>query len=238
MTHARLVSGALAGLTFVLAACAPKFTQTVTYSQVDGWANDGDPAQPRATYNSLQGTFTAFDGISKGRSSTPTWERVEGETHAILGANSDGANSASNNKVKSQFKVDRAAQVTFDVEVTVFGLTTTGNGKQRIEAAVTIFDAQGVIVPDAAGRPNKNLVLDISNDPNGNVAVTPGGIAGAGQAGPAVNAGRATMPFTAGDGVRLAAGTYEIQLELIMQATAPDAQSSVLASASATIRKN
>jgi hypothetical protein len=222
-------------------ACTGKFTQTLKSSQLDGWADDGDPAQPRDTYNSQQNKFTAFDGTSKGRSSPAKWDRLEGETHAIPGPNSDGANAGSNNKMRSEFKVTAGGGgngFTFGVDVKVFGLQIVGTGTFKLETSVTVFDAQGNIVNDAAGRQSTNLILGVANDPTGKAVATPGGAAGQGMAPPAINAGQIKVPFTAGNGVALPPGIYEIQLEMNLQAIAPDKKSSVLASASATIKKN
>ena len=195
-------------------------TTTIVSTQVFGNADDGDSSNPADQYT---GANSATDQRTKSSSGTWTATSVSGKAEAESfdpGANtvvSDVAIAKSFNKVVTQLQVTKRDSFTFDIDLDINKVKLRHDGKVKIDVKAAILDDQGVSVTNGGIA---NIDFEFNKDGNNPTQV--------------IIAGDATSPEAAeanGDfnktlsgpnrGVDLPIGTYRIEMDLRIIATAP-----------------
>lgn len=211
-----VVSAAVAGL-----ACGGvgegELTGEVASAELEGFAHAGDPELTPATFGGA-GVGWAEDGATLAYLHPPTSGRVAGGVRAeaadtVAGDEPGEAEARADARVTSVLEVRRGGRLRFQVDVELYDVELANEGTAWAAVRAAVRDGSGDPVPDGQIT---ELVLELR--PDGTV-VADGVEADADVLDP-VGAYRTTLTGPAG-GVRLAAGRYLVDLELVLLATAP-----------------
>ena len=156
-----------------------EIVNNITSTQFTGNANDENSApQGRQTYGPNDGKTKAEDNLTKASYVSHKYNELAGKTEAECdnpGANTitgDKARAASFNKVVTQFKVNKAGNFTFDIELDVDQVKIRHGEKVTVTVQASILNAYGTAYPNGGIA---NTSFDFQKNQTGNLEVIIGG---------------------------------------------------------------
>jgi hypothetical protein len=215
-----LLLGALA-----LAGCTSgSIGTTIISSFAVGFADQA--AGTRQDYPGKQ-PLSAVDGKTDASSKQPKYNEVSGNVHVVPAAvgvkDIDEAEARSSNNVQTNFNVTKADSFTFSIDLDIENPAITGKGALDIRVSAYVLDSKGQMINDTNGNPAKIFdgTFQPTLDPQGKMVV--GDPSGGSDPLDANKAYKRTLKGPNG-GIPLAAGDYQVKLELWIDGRAPPGQ--------------
>jgi hypothetical protein len=208
----------------LLTACGPdaELRDEIVSTQITGSANDGDSATPPKQYPAP--ALEADDGDTHASSEAAQFNRVAGMVDAMATdpaaptLTEDEAVATSFNKVISRLVVARDGRFTFDIELDISGVEIRHDATLAVTIRAAVLNNNGQTIPNAGIT---SMDLDISG---GAAGAPPQVVINADAANPEAvdNNGNYRRTLSGpNQGVQLAAGTYQLELDLRLRANAP-----------------
>ncbi|MBS1904685.1 MAG: hypothetical protein JSS75_13340 [Bacteroidetes bacterium] len=191
----------------------------IVITELNGMANDADnstSASPETHRYSSPTSTAATDGNTIASSDAPHFDRVSCVVHGIPGASASQwpCEAKANNRVLSELVVNQAGSYAFRSTLNVHGVHIAGGGRLDIFIRTNILDSLGLAVGGGA-----LTFQDITLSPDGTKLILNG------DSTRTVNLdkdGSCSIPFDSpAPGVTLKNGSYQLENELRVYATAP-----------------
>lgn len=213
-------------LLLILCGCEKaEIVDRIIATDISGSADDGDSNNPREEYRG-PGDLDAADNETRSSSDAARFNELAGRARALPTdpasptLTDDAARAASYNKVVTELVVERGGRFTFNVTHTIEDIVLVHGGTLTVGIRANILDAQGNTLPPERNAAIASLDFEIQNTGAAKYVVT-------------INGDTNNPDSTTADGkynrtasgpnrgADLAAGTYRIEFELRIRATAP-----------------
>ena len=193
---------------------------TIIGSAQSGSADDDDPATQREDYNG-PAKMKATDAATTAGSAAAKFDTVGGNAHAIPANGSKvEAVAKSNNKVVTEFVVNKQGNYTFDLNLDLRNVKVTGKGRIEVAIRANVLNAQGAALPTGGAIASHDFEIK----PDVNPQAKPQVVIDRDAANPEhVDANDNYVRKLSGPnrGIKLDPGKYQIELELRVYGFAP-----------------